>query len=758
MKLNGVDQAVLLPSSNETYPITDFVTGNCGWMGRMDIWRYTNGTLGWYSTDGSLSSDNSFKQYINSMIAIVATSTNDVKIYADGTLLKELNNVRFRGLNRFGKPVSGYVGGVANNIISINKALEPHKIMYQYTNTEKFLYNELVDNSDGTKTSVLKSEILTDEELNNVVSYLPMCETDGYVRNMAGYSEGVVFDNVFDGNYYIKQSGNTYTAKEIYGNTKLGQNETFTVGEVVKVKFTVTNVNTKGWRILQIGLSTPIGNPTFTTSETIEYVAVVTKTSAHSEVRPDVVDGTGSIDITNVSIQRLASTYEIENYTNACRDEAKQLQSGLQTCFLKRDVLGVPTGSSFNELECDGSGYVTTGWVPPIDKSWTLSFVIDLQPTKKADCWSGSEGNSSTEYVLWGTRGHGTQIYLRISDARTALSRTYGKTICTISFDANASNGVCAWNAFKAIDKSVVFDTPVPPICIGERQRSTYIANTNLFENGISNFRVFSKVVEPDEIIGDLVFHKDLFPDAEVIAHQAFPSERPSETLAAYKNVVEHGYNILDIDITFTKDNIPVCCHNVDLSTFTNGIGNIPDLTYAEVKGFYVNTPISGEYTNEPIPKFEDIVKYAKQTGKKLVIETKNLFGDEFLQLEIIYNILSKHNMIDNVVDINSFELTRLQYMRTLMPDTYMYLVNADPVNSPIVPDDILAIGGKVGVIVPAGFVDDAANEDEILGWQNMGIRVGLWSAYTINKAIDYFNRGITHIFVTSPIFETKKL
>jgi len=50
-------------------------------------------------------------------------------------------------------------------------------------------------------------------------------------------------------------------------------------------------------------------------------------------------------------------TYPIANYTTAVRDNAINLKNGLQTCFWTRDVNGVPTGSSFDKLECDGIGY-----------------------------------------------------------------------------------------------------------------------------------------------------------------------------------------------------------------------------------------------------------------------------------------------------------------------------------------------------------------------------------------------------------------
>ena len=67
--------------------------------------------------------------------------------------------------------------------------------------------------------------------------------------------------------------------------------------------------------------------------------------------------------------------YAITNYTTSVRDNAKNLQYGLQTCKFVRDGLGViQTASDY--LECDGVGYADTGWVPSVDEDFTLELVF----------------------------------------------------------------------------------------------------------------------------------------------------------------------------------------------------------------------------------------------------------------------------------------------------------------------------------------------------------------------------------------------
>jgi len=75
---------------------------------------------------------------------------------------------------------------IYQNFIFYKGIFEPHEKRYMETNPEKFLYHE--KQSDGT--FIAKSEILSQSQIDNIVAHFPLCETDGYVRNMIGYSEG----------------------------------------------------------------------------------------------------------------------------------------------------------------------------------------------------------------------------------------------------------------------------------------------------------------------------------------------------------------------------------------------------------------------------------------------------------------------------------------------------------------------------------------------------------------------------------------
>ena len=180
---------------------------------------------------------------------------------------------------------------------------------------------------------------------------MPMCETDGYARNMKSYSEGSELVTVANG----------------YGNntvTKTNDVYTVTVIDDAKGFFTIIPNLLIGDNLL---ISYEIISSTATTgiilswfgAAKIEPIATVsyinTSTITSGDTRFDGLNA-GAVITFKVSVKKLTGVSFIQNYTTSVRDNAKNLQYGLQTCKFVRDSLGVIKSAS-DYLECDGVGY-----------------------------------------------------------------------------------------------------------------------------------------------------------------------------------------------------------------------------------------------------------------------------------------------------------------------------------------------------------------------------------------------------------------
>jgi len=364
VKFNGTDQNILIPDV-VTPADTMFFTMESGrlnslifncWFGRYTVtdkiginYYDDNATYKTYSVKNSENKKNFCFSFDRTTLVI--------SFYGEGELIDTLQIVAPYHTS-MGKEIGtriggGYIAGITSNLIYMKGNLQPHEIMYQYTNPEKFLYHE--KQSDGT--FIAKSEILSQSQVDNVVANFPMCETDGYVRNMIGYSEGADVINFPLANWTIyNDSGDSSVTEDANGNIVFdyvaADNIFLYIEQLgtptnVPIKVTITVESISGIFKIQDG----------DTNDSFGYISEAgTYEIVGSSNQQDVIIARASADvdtnavISSFTVQELTATYPIQNFTTSCRDEAKNLQTGLQTCFWKRDVLGVPVGSSFDEI------------------------------------------------------------------------------------------------------------------------------------------------------------------------------------------------------------------------------------------------------------------------------------------------------------------------------------------------------------------------------------------------------------------------
>lgn len=68
------------------------------------------------------------------------------------------------------------------------------------------------------------------------------------------------------------------------------------------------------------------------------------------------------------------------------------------------------------------------------------------------------------------------------------------------------------------------------------------------------------------------------------ISHAGLYSYRPESTLIAFKEAIRRGFHIVDADIKFTKDKIPVIFHGEDIGATSDGNGRIDSKTLEELE------------------------------------------------------------------------------------------------------------------------------------------------------------------------------
>ena len=90
----------------------------------------------------------------------------------------------------------------------------------------------------------------------------------------------------------------------------------------------------------------------------------------------------------------------------------------------------------------------------------------------------------------------------------------------------------------------------------------------------------------------------------------------PENTLAAFRQAIKHGAEVIEIDLRGTKDGEVVIVHDETLDRTTNGKGKITDYTLTELKKLDAGG-------GERIPTYEEVLQLVSGTGVKLLLDIK---------------------------------------------------------------------------------------------------------------------------------------
>lgn len=143
------------------------------------------------------------------------------------------------------------------------------------------------------------------------------------------------------------------------------------------------------------------------------------------------------------------------------------------------------------------------------------------------------------------------------------------------------------------------------------------------------------------------------------IAHRGLHTDLIREnSISAFDNAFNNGYDGIELDIRLTKDKIPVVIHDSFISRVSNGVGLVKDYTYEELANFNI-----GINTVERIPKLEDVLK--KYHNHIIFIELKeDIDLIPYLNKENLYYISSfNYNYIKKIPKNSNYKLGVINYV-----------------------------------------------------------------------------------------------
>ena len=139
------------------------------------------------------------------------------------------------------------------------------------------------------------------------------------------------------------------------------------------------------------------------------------------------------------------------------------------------------------------------------------------------------------------------------------------------------------------------------------------------------------------------------------ISHAGSMGHLPQSTLIAYEEAIRRGYHIVDANILFSKDKIPVTCHEKYLEKVSDGKGEISTKTLVELQKLDFSNKFDEKYKGQKILTFKNLLELCKDNDVIIDLDLRQLDFKEYFNntdeySKIIINLIEKHDMFDSLL------------------------------------------------------------------------------------------------------------
>lgn len=113
------------------------------------------------------------------------------------------------------------------------------------------------------------------------------------------------------------------------------------------------------------------------------------------------------------------------------------------------------------------------------------------------------------------------------------------------------------------------------------------------------------------------------------IAHRGGGKLAPENTLAALRAGIAYGYRAVEFDVMLTADDVPVLMHDPEFGRTIAEHGSVATTTWDALSRRDAGAWFSPAFAGEPVPRYEDAVRFCREHGVWMNVEIKPVPGFE---------------------------------------------------------------------------------------------------------------------------------
>ena len=128
----------------------------------------------------------------------------------------------------------------------------------------------------------------------------------------------------------------------------------------------------------------------------------------------------------------------------------------------------------------------------------------------------------------------------------------------------------------------------------------------------------------------------------------------PQSTLSYYKEAIRRGFHIVIAYIQFTKDSIPVVCHETNLDTISNGEGKLESKTFSQLINLDFGSKFGKKYAGEKILSFKYLLDLCKEYNLIIEVDLSKVDSHNAEKTEVdlkeLLRLIDEYCMMDSII------------------------------------------------------------------------------------------------------------
>lgn len=143
-----------------------------------------------------------------------------------------------------------------------------------------------------------------------------------------------------------------------------------------------------------------------------------------------------------------------------------------------------------------------------------------------------------------------------------------------------------------------------------------------------------------------------------IIAHRGLSARFPENTLAAFAAALDAGAEMMELDVTLTRDRQLVVIHDDTVDRATDGAGTVSAMTLADLRRLDAGSWFDPRFAGERIPTLDEVLALARgRAGVNIEIKASAVEADfpaDAVEHQVLA-VVRRFSMVDAVV-VSSFE------------------------------------------------------------------------------------------------------